>query len=81
MKKQVRVAFLVCFLSSLGVAQDSTSLKVAIPLVASDSHQQSTDVAVESLEIVDQNARVASPSLLRGAELPVELGILIDGIG
>jgi VWFA-related protein len=35
-------------------------------------------VTVESLVITDQKTTIAGPSLLRGADFPMELGVLID---
>jgi Ca-activated chloride channel family protein len=51
---------------------------VAIPLIASDSHHRPTSVTVESLVITDQKTLVTGASLVRGADLPLELGVLID---
>jgi VWFA-related protein len=78
MMKQVRNAFLLVLLGLSGVAQESVMPKVAIPLIASGSHHRPTSVTVESLVITDQKIPVSGASLLRGADFPVELGVLID---
>jgi hypothetical protein len=68
--KQVCKAFLFVFLGLSGFAQESAAPRVAIPLIASDSHHQPTTVTVESLVIRDQKMPVTGASLLRGADLP-----------
>ncbi len=69
---------LLAFLGSVGAAQQSGAPRVAIPLIAIGSHHRPTSVTVESLVIVDQKTPVTGATLLRGADLPVELGVLID---
>jgi Ca-activated chloride channel family protein len=76
--KQVCKAILLVFLGLSGVAQESPAPRVAIPLIANGSHHRPTSITVESLVITDQKTPVTGASLLRGADLPVELGILID---
>lgn len=76
--KQVCKVILLAFLGSFGVAQESAAPRVAIPLIAIGSHHRPTSVTVESLVITDQKTPVTGASLLRGADLPVELGVLID---
>ena len=76
--KQVCKAFLLVLLGLSGVAQESSAPRVSIPLIAIGPHQRPTSVTVESLVITDQKAPVSGASLLRGADLPVELGVLID---
>jgi hypothetical protein len=71
-------AFLLSFVSLYGMAQESIVPRVAVPLIASDSHRRPTSVTVESLVITDQKTPVIGASLVRGADLPVELGVLID---
>jgi VWFA-related protein len=78
MMKQVCNAFLLVLLGLSGVAQELSAPKVAIPLIASGSHHKPTGVTAESLVITDQKTTIARASLLRGADFPVELGILID---
>lgn len=51
---------------------------VAIPLIATDSHHRATSLTVESLLISDQKTQVTGATLVRGSDLPVELGVLID---
>jgi VWFA-related protein len=76
--KQVWKVILLASLGSFGVAQESAAARVAIPLIANGSHHRPTSVTVESLVITDQKTPVTGASLLRGADLPVELGVLID---
>ncbi|PYV75847.1 MAG: hypothetical protein DMG97_05500 [Acidobacteria bacterium] len=78
MMKQICTAFLLGFVGFSGVAQESSAPSVAIPLIASDSHHRPTSVTVESLVITDQKTPITGASLVRGADLPVELGVLID---
>jgi VWFA-related protein len=78
MMKQACKAILLAFLGLFGVAQESAAPRVAIPLIAIGSHHRPASVTVESLVIRDQKALVTGASLLRGADLPVELGVLID---
>lgn len=76
--RQACKVILLAFLGSFGVAQESAAPRVAIPLVAIGSHHRPTSVTVELLGITDQKTPVAGASLLRGADLPLELGVLID---
>jgi len=76
--KQACKAILLVFLGFFGVAQESAAPRVAIPLIAIDSHRRPASVTVESLVITDQKTLVSGASLLRGSDLPLELGVLID---
>ncbi len=76
--KPVCKAILFVFVGLCAVAQEPVALKVAIPLFATGSHRRLVSLTPESLVITDQNTPVAGASLLRGADLPVELGVLID---
>jgi Ca-activated chloride channel family protein len=78
MMKQICTAFLLAFVAWSVVAQESALPMVAIPVIASDSHHRLTSLTVESLLITDQKVPVTGASLMRGADLPVELGLLID---
>jgi len=78
MMKRICTAFLLAFGAWSGVAQESAAPKVAIPLLVSDSHHRPTSVTVESLVITDQKTLVTGASLVRGVDLPLELGVLID---
>lgn len=69
---------LLAFLSVPGLAQDSVAPKVALPLLATDSHHRPTTIAVDSLVVTDEKIRVAGATLLRGTDLPLDLGIAID---
>lgn len=75
---QICAPFLLVFVGLLGVAQESAAPRVTIPMIASDSHHRPTTVTVDSLVITDQKTRVTGASLVRGADLPLELGVLID---
>jgi VWFA-related protein len=66
------------FLGSSGWAQELSAPKVLIPLIANGSHHNPAGITVESLVITDQKTTVAGATLLRGTDLPVELGVLID---
>jgi Ca-activated chloride channel homolog len=76
--KLVCKVFLLVLLGLSGVAQESPASRVAIPLIAKGSPHRPISVTVESLVVTDQKTPVTGASLLRGADLPVELGVLID---
>jgi VWFA-related protein len=76
--KQVCKAILLMFLGSSGWAQELSAPRVVIPLIANGSHHKPAGITVESLVITDQKTTVTGATLLRGADLPVELGVLID---
>jgi VWFA-related protein len=76
--KQAGRAFLLVLLGLYAAAQESDVARVIIPLIANGSHHRPTSISVESLVITDQRTQVVGASLLRGADLPVELGVLID---
>lgn len=76
--RQDWIAFVLLGLGLSVGAQESIVPKASIPLIALDSHHRPTSVAVESLVIADQKKLVAGASLQRGADLPLELGVLID---
>ena len=76
--KQVGKVFLLVLLGLSGVAQEPPVPRVAIPLIVKGSHHRPINLAVESLVISDQKTPVAGANLLRGADLPLELGVLID---
>lgn len=76
--KQFCKAILLALLGLSGLAQESAAPRVAIPLIANGSHHRPISVTVESLVITDQKIPVTGASLLRGSDLPVELGVLID---
>jgi VWFA-related protein len=66
------------FLGFSGVAQESLARKVFIPLIANQSHHQPTTLTTDALIVTDQKVTVTGASLLRGTDLPLELGVLID---
>jgi hypothetical protein len=76
--KEICKALLLVFLVLSGIAQEPPAQRVAIPLIASKSHHKPISVTVESLVVMDQKVLVTGASLLRGADLPLELGVLID---
>src|SRR5580692_2820744 len=76
--KRICTALLLAFVGLFGVAQESAAPRVTIPMIASDSHHRPTRVTVDSLVITDQKTRVTGASLVQGADLPLELGVLID---
>lgn len=76
--KQIFYSILIVLLGLSGLAQESTAPKVLIPLIANGSHHRPAIVMLESLLITDQKTPVTGASLLRGADLPLELGVLID---
>jgi len=78
MMKQICTPVFVALVCLSGVAQESAAPRVAIPLIASGSHHRPAVVTVESLVITDQKILVTGASLVRGVDLPVELGVLID---
>jgi hypothetical protein len=78
MMKQICTPLWLACVSLSGVAQESAAPRVAIPLIVSDSHHRPTSVTVESLVITDQKTLVTGASLVRGVDLPLELGVLID---
>jgi Ca-activated chloride channel homolog len=76
--KQACKAIVLALLGLFASAQEPTVTKVAIPLITNDSHHRPISVNAESLLTTDQKIRVTNTSLLRGSDLPIELGILID---
>ena len=61
-----------------GAALESAAPGVFLPLIAIGSDHTPTSVTVDSLVITDQKMRVTGATLIRGADLPLELGIMID---
>lgn len=76
--KQACTAFMLLLLGSCIAAQEPTVTKVSIPLIAIGSHHRPAAVTIESLVISDQKKPVVGASLQRGADLPLELGVLLD---
>lgn len=76
--KQLCKAFLVELLGLSGVGQESRAPRVAIPLIASDSHHQPISVAVESLNSYGSENAGHRLESVAGGDLPLELGLLID---
>ena len=71
--------FLALFLGSIAWSQSPTAPKVLIPLLAQDSHHQPiAGLTPTSLVISEDKIPVAEVSLLRGADLPLELGLVVD---
>jgi Ca-activated chloride channel homolog len=61
-----------------GATQESAAPAVFLPLIAIGSDHTPTSVTVDSLVITDQKMPVTGATLMRGADLPLELGIMID---
>lgn len=68
----------VGFSALSGKAQERMEARVAIPLIAIDSHHRPANVAVEMLAIKDRNTSVTQAGLVRGSDLAVEMAILVD---
>jgi len=66
-------------LGTLASAENGASPKVLIPLIVTDSHQRLVSgLTPASLLIREQKTLVTEVSLLHGADLPLELGLVID---
>lgn len=78
MKKNFCKTLLILLLGGLGFAQEPATPSVAIPLIVTDSHHAPLSVTPESLVITDQKIPITGAHLLRGADLPLELGVLTD---
>ena len=76
--KPICQAILIALLELSAMAQEAAAPRVTIPLIANGSHHRPATIAAESLVITDQKMPVSGASLLRGADLPLELGVLID---
>jgi len=70
-------AVLLLFFGTFAVAQEPTP-RATISLIVHGSHDMPASITTESLVIKDGKSLVSGASLLRGADLPLELGILID---
>jgi len=72
-------AILALLLGTLASAENGASPKVLIPLIVTDSHQRLVSgLTPASLLIGEQKTLVTEVSLLHGADLPLELGLVID---
>jgi len=72
-------AILALLLGTLTSAENGASPKVLIPLIVTDSHQRLVSgLTPASLLISEQKTLVTEVSLLHGADLPLELGLVID---
>jgi VWFA-related protein len=47
-------------------------------LIVRDKNHHAANLSLESLVITDQKSPISDPSLIRGSDLPLELGVLID---
>jgi Ca-activated chloride channel family protein len=70
-------ACLLAFFAFHAIAQDSNP-RVTVPLIALGLHHRPASVSIESLVITDQKTPVRGAALIAGADLPLELGVLID---
>jgi hypothetical protein len=72
-------AVLALFLGSIAWAQDSSAPKILIPLLVQDSHQRPVrGLTAASLAFSENKTPVAQVSLLNAADLPLELGLVVD---
>ena len=72
-------AILALLLGTLASAENGASPKVLILLIVTDSHQRLVSgLTPASLLISEQKTLVTEVSLLHGADLPLELGLVID---
>jgi len=76
--KDICKALLVLFLGVFGFAQESATPRVAIPLIVTDSHHTPLSITPELLAVTDQKIPITGERLLRGTDLPLELGVLTD---
>jgi len=77
--KCINVAFAVLLSCSLPLAQTGTASKVLIPIIVTDSHQRPVGgLTSSSLVIREHKTLIAEVGLLRGVDLPLELGVVID---
>src|ERR1700690_598223 len=77
--KPAAVAFLVVFLGSIAWTQSTPAPKALIPLLAQDSHHQPiAGLTPTSLVISEDKVPVTEVSLLHGADMPLELGLVVD---
>ncbi len=77
-----RIGFLVLMtflLGASGVAQNTSTAKVLIPVLAKDSHHRLVSgLSAASLVVSERKSHVTEVSIVNGSDLPLELGILID---
>jgi VWFA-related protein len=77
--RRLGTILVLLLLGASGWAQNAPAPKVLIPLLVKDSHNRPVSgLTAESLVISDHKTAVADFSLLRAAELPLDLGIVID---
>lgn len=69
---------IVIFAALSALAQQSNAPRVAVPLLARDSHHHAVTISADSLVVTDQKSTVAAVTLLKGSDVPLELGILVD---
>jgi Ca-activated chloride channel family protein len=76
--KQAYLAILLAFLGLPATAQEPAPPLVSIPFLAIGRDHRPIRVTMESLAVTDQKTSVIGASLVRGADLPLELGVLTD---
>ncbi len=75
--RRAHTAVLVLLLGTLASAQDGA--KVLIPLIVTDYHQRLVSgLTPASLVISESKVPLKDINLLRGSDLPLELGLVID---
>jgi Ca-activated chloride channel family protein len=75
----VGTAILVLLLGALASTENGIAPKVLIPLIVKDSHQRLVSgLTPASLVLSERKTPVTEVSLLRGSDLPLELGLVID---
>ncbi len=77
--RRLGTILLPLLLGASGWAQNAPAPKVLIPLLVRDSHNRPVSgLTAKSLVISDHKTPVDDFSLLRAAELPLDLGVVID---
>jgi VWFA-related protein len=73
------LVLMACFIVPLGFAQNENARKVLIPLSVKDSHRQViSGITPAAFILSERKVPVSDVSLLRGSDLPLELGVIID---
>lgn len=78
--KWARAVMMLSFLWGFsGLAQTGAASKVALPMIVSDSHQRLVKGLTPALLIISEGKkRINELSVVRGSDIPLELGLLID---
>jgi VWFA-related protein len=74
-----KICSLVFALVASGLAQNGNAAHVLVPLLAHDSHHHLvTDLTSATITVSERKTPVANVSIVRGSDLPLELGFAID---